>query len=113
MGLEQEIITAIQNAIGRKSSVLHEPSFSGNELKYVLEYLNSESGENNQTFSSRLEKEFCKKSSFEKIGHLGERIEPQKEKDYYPRVQQNWETNPPPIPGLASFYLWSYFFMMQ
>jgi perosamine synthetase len=41
MSFAQEIITAIQNAIGRQSAVLHEPSFSGNESKYVQECIDS------------------------------------------------------------------------
>ena len=37
MSLAQKIITAIQNAIGSQGAALHEPSFSGNESKYVQE----------------------------------------------------------------------------
>ena len=35
MSLAQEITSAIQDTIGRKSTVLHEPKFSGNESKYT------------------------------------------------------------------------------
>ena len=41
MSLAQEITSAIQDTIGRKSAVLHEPKFSGNESKYVQECLDS------------------------------------------------------------------------
>ena len=41
MSLAQKIITAIQNAIGRQSAILHEPSFSVNESKYVQECIDS------------------------------------------------------------------------
>ena len=41
MSLAQEIITAIQNVIGKQSAVLHEPRFSGNEPKYVQECIDS------------------------------------------------------------------------
>jgi perosamine synthetase len=41
MSLDQKIMTAIKNAIGRQSAVLHEPSFSGNESKYVQECIDS------------------------------------------------------------------------
>ena len=41
MSLAHEITSAIQDTIGRKSAVLHEPKFSGNESKYVQECLDS------------------------------------------------------------------------
>ncbi len=41
MNIAQKITTAIQNAIDKESAVLHEPSFSGNESKYVQECIDS------------------------------------------------------------------------
>ena len=36
-----EIIKAINNSIGMEKATLHEPNFSGNERKYLLECLES------------------------------------------------------------------------
>lgn len=59
MSLDQEIITAIQNAIGRQSAVLHEPSFFGNELKYVQECIDSTFVSSVGKFVDRFEKEIA------------------------------------------------------
>ena len=57
MSLAQKIITAIQNAIGRQSAVLHEPSFSGNESRYVQECIDSTFVSSVGKFVDRFEKE--------------------------------------------------------
>jgi perosamine synthetase len=59
MSLAQKIITAIQNAIGRQSAVLHEPIFSGNESKYVQECIDSTFVSSVGEFVDRFEKEIA------------------------------------------------------
>ena len=59
MSFAQEIITAIQNAIGRQSAVLHEPSFYGNESKYVQECIDSTFVSSVGKFVDRFEKELA------------------------------------------------------
>ena len=57
MSLAQEIITAIQNAIGKQSAVLHEPRFSGNESKYIQECIDSTYVSSVGKFVDRFEEE--------------------------------------------------------
>ena len=57
--IAQEITTAIQKAIGKKTAVLHEPSFTGNESKYVLECLDSTFVSSVGEFVDRFEKELA------------------------------------------------------
>ena len=59
MSLAQKIITAIQNAIGTQSAALHEPSFSGNESKYVQECIDSTFVSSVGKFVDRFEKEIA------------------------------------------------------
>ena len=59
MSLAQKIITAIQNAIGTQSAALHEPSFSGNESKYVQECIDSAFVSSVGKFVDRFEKEIA------------------------------------------------------
>ena len=59
MNLTHEIITAIRNSIGRKSAVLHEPLFSGNESKYVQECIDSTFVSSAGKFVNRFEKELA------------------------------------------------------
>jgi perosamine synthetase len=59
MSLAKEITSAIQNAIGRKSAVLHEPRFSGNESKYVQECIDSTFVSSVGKFVDRFEKELA------------------------------------------------------
>jgi aminotransferase in exopolysaccharide biosynthesis len=59
MSLAPKIITAIQNAIGRQGAVLHEPSFSGNESKYVQECIDSTFVSSVGEFVDRFEKEIA------------------------------------------------------
>ena len=59
MSLAQKIITAIQKAIGRQSAVLHEPSFSGNESRYVQECIDSTFVSSVGKFVDRFEKEIA------------------------------------------------------
>ena len=59
MSLAQKIITAIQSAIGRQSAVLHEPSFSGNESKYVQECIDSTFVSSVGEYVDRFEKEIA------------------------------------------------------
>ena len=57
MTLSQEILTAIQNAIGKQSAVLHEPRFSGNESKYIQECIDSTYVSSVGKFVDRFEEE--------------------------------------------------------
>ena len=57
MTLSQEILTAIQNAISKQSAVLHEPRFSGNELKYIQECIDSTYVSSFGKFVDRFEEE--------------------------------------------------------
>ena len=57
MSLSQEILTAIQNAIGKQSAVLHEPLFSGNESKYIQECIDSTYVSSVGKFVDRFEEE--------------------------------------------------------
>ena len=59
MSLAQKIITAIQNAIGTQSAALHEPSFSGNESKYVQECIDSTFVSSVGKYVDRFEKEIA------------------------------------------------------
>ena len=59
MSLAQKIITAIQNAIGRQGATLHEPSFSGNESRYVQECIDSTFVSSVGKFVDRFEKEIA------------------------------------------------------
>ena len=57
MTLSREILTAIQNAIGKQSAVLHEPRFSGNESKYIQECIDSTYVSSVGKFVDRFEEE--------------------------------------------------------
>ena len=57
--IAQEITNAIQKAIGKKNAVLHEPSFTGNESKYVLECIDSTFVSSVGKFVNRFEKELA------------------------------------------------------
>ena len=59
MSLAQKIITGIQNAIGRQGATLHEPSFSGNESRYVQECIDSTFVSSVGKFVDRFEKEIA------------------------------------------------------
>ena len=59
MSLAQKIITAIQSAIGTQGAALHEPSFSGNESKYLQECIDSTFVSSVGKFVDRFEKEIA------------------------------------------------------
>ena len=59
MELAQSIIAAIQNAIDVNRAVLHEPSFYGNESKYVQECIDSTFVSSVGKFVDRFEKELA------------------------------------------------------
>jgi perosamine synthetase len=59
MTLAQEITTAIKKTICRQSAVLHEPSFKGNESKYVQECIDSTFVSSVGKFVDRFEKEIA------------------------------------------------------
>ena len=59
MSLAQKIITAIQNAIRRQGATLNEPSFSGNESRYVQECIDSTFVSSVGKFVDRFEKEIA------------------------------------------------------
>ena len=59
MSLTKEIITAIQNAIGKQSATLHEPIFTGNESRYVQECIDSTFVSSVGKFVDRFEKELA------------------------------------------------------
>ena len=51
------IIEAIRKVVGHDSAVLHEPRFSGNESKYVLECIDSTFVSSVGKYVDRFEKE--------------------------------------------------------
>ena len=59
MNFTEEITTAIQNAIGKKSATLHAPTFTGNESKYLQECINSTFVSSVGKFVDRFEKELA------------------------------------------------------
>jgi perosamine synthetase len=59
MSLALKIVNAIQKTIGRQGASLHEPSFSGNESKYVQECLDSTFVSSVGKFVDRFEKEIA------------------------------------------------------
>ena len=61
MNISKEITTAIQKVVGKKSAVLHEPLFNGNELKYVQECIDSGWISSEGPFVESFEQQFAKR----------------------------------------------------
>ena len=59
MSLPEDITNAIQNAIGKQSTELHEPCFSGNESKYVQQCIDSNFVSSVGKFVDRFENELA------------------------------------------------------
>ena len=59
MTLTQRIISVIQNCVGNKVEILHEPVFSGNELRYLQDCIDSNFVSYVGKFVDRFEADLC------------------------------------------------------